>query len=64
LHSAADVRTFKDKAREWVRCFVDVYHRENVTPYTHAMANHISEFRQIHGSVLPFTPQHCEKQSL
>ena len=59
--STADVRTFEDKAREWVRRFVDVYHRDNVTPYIHAMANHVSEFMQIHGSVLPFTQQGLEK---
>ena len=33
----------------------------NVAPYIHAMAKHVSEFRQIHGSVLPFTQQGLEK---
>ena len=36
----------------------------NVTPYIHAMAKHVSEFRQIHGSVLPFTQQGLEKYNI
>ena len=49
--------------REWVHRFVYVYHRDNGTPYIHAMANHVSEFMQIHGSVLPFMQQVLEKQA-
>ena len=38
-----DITNFDHQAREWVRKFTDVYHSNNVTPYIHAMANHVSD---------------------
>lgn len=38
-----------------------MYHDKNVTPYIHAMANHVCEFLKLHGSLLPFTQQGLEK---
>ena len=32
-----------------------------VTSYIHAMANHVSKFMQLHGSLLTFTQQSLEK---
>ena len=32
-----------------------------ITPYIHALANHVGEFLTLHGSLLPFTQQGLEK---
>ena len=53
--SNVDIDNFEVKARDWVRKFTDVYHTKNVTPYIHAMANHVSQFMKLHGSVISFT---------
>ena len=59
--STADIASFEIQARDWVRKFTNVYHSQNVTPYIHAMANHVSEFMKLHGSVISFTQQGLEK---
>ena len=51
------------RAREWGEKFVAIYQRKNVTPYIHAMINHVGEFMQIHGSIIPFTQQGLEKKN-
>lgn len=56
-----DIEAFEKKAKEWVINFIDVYHAKNVTPYIHAMFNHVGDFMTIHGSILPFTQQGLEK---
>ena len=48
------IAEFERRAREWGEKFVGVYQRKNVTPYIHAMINHVGEFMQIHGSIIPF----------
>ena len=53
---------FKQGAKQWVHNFIDVYHNDNVTPYIHAMMQHVGQFMTIHGSILPFTQQGLEKQ--
>ena len=40
-----------------------VYQRKNITPYIHAMINHVGEFMKIHGSIIPFTQQGLEKKN-
>ena len=55
--STADIASFEIQARDWVRKFTS----QNVTPYIHAMANHVSEFMKLHGSVISFTQQGLEK---
>ena len=40
---------------------MQTYQAKNVTPYIHAMMNHVSEFMKLHGSVLAFTQQGLEK---
>ena len=57
----ADIEAFERKAKEWVVKFIDVYQAKNVTPYIHAMFNHVGEFMRAHGSILPFTQQGLEK---
>ena len=56
-----DIDSFEGDARRWGRDFLEIYHDKNVTPYIHAMANHVSEFLSLHGSLLPFTQQGLEK---
>ena len=52
---------FEKKARAFVKTFTDIYPSKHVTPYMHAMMNHVSEFMALHGSILPFTQQGMEK---
>ena len=56
-----DIDAFAIQARGWVHRFTDVYHANNVTPYIHAMANHVSEFMKLHGSIISFTQHGLEK---
>ena len=52
---------FKTRSKQWVTKFTSVYQTKNVTPYMHAMLNHVGEFMNIHGSILPFSQQGLEK---
>lgn len=56
-----DISRFEVNARHWCKAFIECYHVENVTPYIHAMMNHVPEFLKIHGSIVPFTQQGLEK---
>ena len=38
-----------------------MYQSKDVTPYIHALMNHVGQFMQIHGSILSFTQQGLEK---
>ena len=42
---------------------MSMYQRSNVTPYIHALMNHVGEFLKIHRSILPFTHQGLEKKN-
>ena len=59
--SSATIQDFEQRARQWGRDFVGIYHSDRVTPYIHAMMNHVGEFMRIHGSIVPFTQQGLEK---
>ena len=59
--TSTDIDAFALQARGWVQKFTDVYHTSNVTPYIHAMANHVSEFMKLHGSIISFTQHGLEK---
>ena len=59
--TSADIDSFEERARIWCGKFVDVYHASNVTPYIHAMMNHVPEFMRLHSSILPFTQQGLKK---
>lgn len=48
--SPEDIDTFDSSARQWGGNFIAVYHSHNITPYIHAMANHVSEFMKLHGT--------------
>ena len=56
-----DISKFASDSKAWVRRFLDIYHESNVTPYIHAVANHVHEFMTMHKSILPFTQQGLEK---
>lgn len=56
-----DTGTFEVRARTWCRKFIEIYHASNVTPYIHAMMNHVPEFMRLHHSIVPFTQQGLEK---
>ena len=43
------IAEFEKEARQWGRDFISVYTSASVTPYIHAMMNHVSEFMKIHG---------------
>lgn len=58
------ITEFERRAREWGEKFVGIYQRKNVTPYIHAMINHVGEYMQIHGSIIPFTQQGLEKKKM
>ena len=45
------IQQYEQRARQWGRNLIDVYHTDKVTPYIHAMMNHVSEFMRIHGSM-------------
>lgn len=57
------IKEFERRARQWGRDFINTYHADRVTPYIHAMVNHVGEFMKIHGAILPFTQQGLEKQN-
>ena len=59
--SPADIKEFDAQARQWGALFIRTYHDSNVTPYIHALMNHVSEFMTLHGSIAPFTQQGLEK---
>ena len=40
---------------------VSVYQAKNVTPYVHALVNHVSEFLRLYGSLVPYNQQGLEK---
>ena len=61
--SSADIEAFEAQAKQWVSNFIDVYQTKNVTPYIHAMFNHVGEFMRVHGSILAFTQQGLEKMN-
>ena len=66
--SATDITTqciseFESRARQWGEDFLSVYRRKHLTPYIHALMNHVGEFLKIHGSILPFT-QGLEKNDV
>ncbi len=56
-----EISDFEKSSKEWVVKFIDVYQTTNVTPYIHAMSNHVGQFMRTHGAILPFTQQGLEK---
>lgn len=59
--SQTDIDSY-EQPREWGR-FIKTYQTGNVTPYIHALMNHVSEFMRLHGSILQFTQHGLEKHN-
>ena len=55
------ISSVESQARQWGTDFIAVYQTSRVTPYIHALMNHVAEFMQLHGSILPFTQHGLEK---
>ena len=55
------VSEFEKKAKNFLKQFVQIYPTKFVTPYMYCMAQHVAEFFNIHGAILPFTQQGLEK---
>ena len=61
--SSRVIAEFERRARQWGEKFVALYQRKHVTPYIHALMNHVGEFMKLHGSIIPFTQQGLEKKN-
>ena len=62
--SSLTIAEFERRARQWEENFVAVYQRKHITPYIHALMNHVGEFMKLHGSIIPFTQQGPEKKMM
>ena len=51
------IKLFETKSKAFVDSFVCLYPAKHVTPYMHCMMQHVTEFMNTHGSILPFTQQ-------
>ena len=55
------IMEFETLSKAFVDNFIKIYPAKHVTPYMHCMMYHVSEFMQLHGSILMFTQQGLEK---
>jgi len=55
------IQSFELESKAFVNAFTNLYPSKHVTPYIHCMSNHVKEFMELHGSILPFTPKRLEK---
>ena len=53
------IESFERRARQWGRDFIGVYQTKNVTPYIHALMNHVGQFMRIHPTNVEFYWLHC-----
>ena len=53
--SGYSIVEFERHASKWGEKFVAVNRQKYVTPYIHALMNHVGEFMKMHGSIIPFT---------
>ena len=47
--------------KAWVKLFLSIYQRKDVTPYIHAFMMHVPEFITLHGNLVSFSQQGLEK---
>jgi len=52
---------FQKDAEKWHRLFITVYQSKNITPYTHLLSSHISEFIAMYKTIALFSQQGSEK---
>jgi len=50
-----DADELSRKIKLWVNLFLCVYQTKDVTPYIHALLNHVPEFIRLHGNLISFT---------
>lgn len=60
-HNLLDSIEIKEKTRDWLKLFLGVYTKKNITPYMHAFVAHMHEFVKLHGNVNLFNLQGLEK---
>ena len=53
--------TLKSATDEWHQTFVEIYRKEQGTPYTHALNDHLAEQVKEHGDISLFNQQSVEK---
>ena len=53
--------TIKNQTSEWLKEFLSVYHKSNVTPYIHIFVTHLHEFVDLYGDINLYTCQGNEK---
>ena len=56
-----DADELSRKIKLWVNLFLCVYQTKDVTPYIHALLNHVPKFIRLHGNLISFTQQGLEK---
>ena len=59
--TADKVAEFQSMSTEFVCKFKEIYPSKHVTPYMHCMMQHVGEFMDTSGALLPFTQQGLEK---
>ena len=57
----ADIDSFKEKLQDWMKLFLSLYQTRHVTPYMHALVQHVPELMAILGNLNMFNQQGLEK---
>ena len=52
-----DYQTLKTKTENWMKDFLSIYTKDNVTPYMHIFVNHFHEFLRLYGDLSVFSEQ-------
>lgn len=52
-----DYPTLKTKTENWMKDFLSIYTKDNVTPYMHIFVNHFHEFLRLYGDLSVFSEQ-------
>ena len=56
-----DLAKFKTQLCDWMKLFLSLYQTKHVTPYMHALAQHVPEAVALHGRLSLFNQQGLEK---
>ena len=59
--SNCNSKEFDQSAKSWIHLFTSTYQSKDVTPYIHCLGMHVSQFLDLHGSIILFTQQGLEK---
>ena len=58
---AVDIPQSKITLHNWMKLFLSIYQTKHVTPYMHALVQHVPEFINLHDSLVAFNRQGLEK---